>query len=129
MCIRDREILGGGLPSLFRQGLGSVATMTLNIAANPYGDAAIAAMSIVSRITMFASSALIGFGPVSYTPLRIHLCQFPDNKGNRRYFFVVFIDRHIFIVNTVFILPLSLIHISSFTRLPISAGISRFLSV
>lgn len=59
---RLQEIMGGGLPSLFRQGLGSVATMTLNIAANPYGDAAIAAMSIVSRIMMFAGSALIGFG-------------------------------------------------------------------
>lgn len=59
---RLSEIVGGGLPSLFRQGLGSVATMTLNLAANPYGDAAIAAMSIVSRITMFAGSALIGFG-------------------------------------------------------------------
>ena len=59
---RLREIAGGGLPSLFRQGLGSVATMTLNIAANPYGDAAIAAMSVVSRIFMFAISALIGFG-------------------------------------------------------------------
>ena len=59
---RLREIVGGGLPSLFRQGLGSVATMTLNVAANPYGDAAIAAMSVVSRITMFANSALIGFG-------------------------------------------------------------------
>lgn len=59
---RLREIAGGGLPSLFRQGLGSVSTMTLNIAANPYGDAAIAAMSVVSRIAMFAISALIGFG-------------------------------------------------------------------
>lgn len=59
---RLREIAGGGLPSLFRQGLGSVATMTLNVTANPYGDAAIAAMSVVSRITMFANSALIGFG-------------------------------------------------------------------
>lgn len=59
---RLREIVGGGLPSLFRQGLASIATMTLNIAANPYGDAAIAAMSVVSRITLFANSALIGFG-------------------------------------------------------------------
>lgn len=59
---RLSEITGGGLPSLFRQGLGSLATMTLNIAANPYGDAAIAAMSVVSRIMMFANSALIGFG-------------------------------------------------------------------
>lgn len=59
---RLQEIAGGGLPSLFRQGLGSVATTILNIAANPFGDAAIAAMSIVSRIMMFVNSALIGFG-------------------------------------------------------------------
>lgn len=59
---RLREIVGGGLPSLFRQGLGSLATITLNVAANPYGDAAIAAMSVVTRITMFAGSAVIGFG-------------------------------------------------------------------
>lgn len=57
-----KEIIGGGLPSLFRQGLGSVATLVLNLCANPYGDAAIAAMSITSRITFFAGSALIGFG-------------------------------------------------------------------
>lgn len=55
-------IAGGGLPSLFRQGLASIAALTLNLAANPFGDAAIAAMSIVGRITMFANSALIGFG-------------------------------------------------------------------
>ena len=61
-ALRLREIMGGGLPSLFRQGLGSITTTTLNIAANPYGDAAIAAMSVVSRIMMFANSALIGFG-------------------------------------------------------------------
>ena len=75
---RLREIAGGGLPSLFRQGLGSVATTTLNIAANPYGDAAIAAMSIVSRITMFAGSALIGFGQ-GFQPV----CGF--NYGARKY--------------------------------------------
>ena len=57
-----REILRGGLPSLARQGLSSVAAICLNHAAQPYGDAAIAAMSVVSRIMNFASSALIGFG-------------------------------------------------------------------
>ena len=57
-----RIIASGGLPSLFRQGLGSLAILALNWAANPYGDAAIAAMSIVSRISQFASSSLIGFG-------------------------------------------------------------------
>lgn len=56
------EILAGGLPSLARQGMASIATMCLNNAAKPYGDPAIAAMSVVSRVTMIASSALIGFG-------------------------------------------------------------------
>ena len=57
-----KEMVRGGVPSLCRQGLGSVATIALNVAAGVYGDAAIAGMSIVSRITMFAYSALIGFG-------------------------------------------------------------------
>lgn len=57
-----KEIVRGGIPALFRQGLASVATICLNHAAGVYGDAAIAGMSIVSRIMMFANSALIGFG-------------------------------------------------------------------
>ncbi len=56
------EIFKGGVPSLCRQGLASIATMLLNNAAGVYGDAAIAGMSIVTRIVMFANSALIGFG-------------------------------------------------------------------
>ena len=55
-------IIKGGLPSLSRQGLASVATICLNQAAGPYGDTAIAAMGIVQRITMFGGSAMIGFG-------------------------------------------------------------------
>lgn len=57
-----KEMFGGGLPSLLRQGLNSVAVVALNTMARPFGDAAIAAMSIVSRITMFAVSTTIGFG-------------------------------------------------------------------
>ena len=56
------EICLGGLPSLCRQGLASVSVAFLNHAAGVYGDAAIAGMSIVSRVSMFANSALIGFG-------------------------------------------------------------------
>lgn len=55
-------IVKGGLPSLARQGLASVATICLNRAAGPYGDAAIAAMGVVQRIMMFGASAMIGFG-------------------------------------------------------------------
>ena len=57
-----RLITQGGLPSLGRQGLASLATICLNRAAGPYGDAAIAAMGVVQRITMFGGSAMIGFG-------------------------------------------------------------------
>ena len=57
-----KEIIYGGSPSLCRQGLSSVATILLNVAAGRYGDAAIAGMSIVTRICMFINSFLIGFG-------------------------------------------------------------------
>ena len=57
-----RQIIRGGLPSLGRQGLASFATICLNWAVRPYGDAAIAAMGIVQRIMMFGASAMIGFG-------------------------------------------------------------------
>jgi putative MATE family efflux protein len=60
------NIFRGGIPSLCRQGIGSVSTIILNTAAGNYGgamaDAAIAAMGVVTRISMFANSALIGFG-------------------------------------------------------------------
>ncbi len=55
-------IIKTGLPSLARQGLASIATILLNLSAGPYGDAAIAAMSITGRITFFIFSALLGFG-------------------------------------------------------------------
>ena len=57
------QLINGGIPSLFRQGLAAVATMLLNQAAGTYGqDAAIAGMSVVTRALMLISSALIGFG-------------------------------------------------------------------
>ncbi|HIT33490.1 MAG TPA: MATE family efflux transporter [Candidatus Faecousia intestinigallinarum] len=55
-------IIKGGLPSLARQGLASLATIFLNVAARPFGDAVIAAMGVVQRITTFGGSAMIGFG-------------------------------------------------------------------
>lgn len=73
-----KEIVRGGLPSLFRQGIASVATICLNQFAGAYGDAAIAAMSIVSRVGMFAGSALIGFGQ-GFQPV----CGF--NYGAKKY--------------------------------------------
>jgi len=56
------RILYVGFPSLGRQGIASVSTILLNTAAGVHGDAAIAAMSIVSRFIMFINSTVIGFG-------------------------------------------------------------------
>ncbi|MBQ2061491.1 MAG: MATE family efflux transporter [Oscillospiraceae bacterium] len=72
------QICKGGLPSLCRQGLMSVATICLNNAAGVYGDAAIAAMSVVQRAMMMANSALIGFGQ-GFQPV----CGF--NHGAKKY--------------------------------------------
>ena len=61
----EREILdivATGMPSLLRQGLASLATVVLNGQAGVYGDAAIAAMSVVSRIVMFVFSVVVGIG-------------------------------------------------------------------
>lgn len=73
-----KEILRGGLPSFYRQCLGSIAMICLNFSAGPFGDAAIAAMSIVARIMQFAISAMLGFGQ-GFQPV----CGF--NYGAKRY--------------------------------------------
>ncbi len=75
---RYGNIFYTGLPSLFRQGIGSISTVVLNNIAGAYGDAAIAAMSIVSRYTMFINSAVIGFGQ-GFQPV----CGF--NYGAKKY--------------------------------------------
>lgn len=71
-------IIKNGFPSLLRQGLASIAAIVLNQSAAPYGDAAIAAMSIVTRVLMFSISALLGFGQ-GFQPV----CGF--NYGAGRY--------------------------------------------
>ena len=74
------EVINGGAPSLFRQGLASVATILLNKAAgNAGGEAAIAAMSIVTRVMMLLLSSLIGFGQ-GYQPV----CSFNYGAGLKK---------------------------------------------
>jgi putative MATE family efflux protein len=59
---RYREILRGGSPSLLRQCVAGLAVVLFNRAAGVYGDAVIAAISIVNRVFLMAGSAIIGFG-------------------------------------------------------------------
>lgn len=56
------NIMATGMPSLLRQGLNSLTTVLLNSEAAVYGDSAVAAMSIVSRISMFVFSFALGIG-------------------------------------------------------------------
>ncbi len=56
------KILFTGLPSMLRQGLNSIAAMMLNNAAAVYGDPAVAAMSIVSRVSFIILAVGIGIG-------------------------------------------------------------------
>lgn len=80
-----KEITKIGLPSLLRQGLSSVTNLTMNytakifcVAAGFDKEAAIAAMSIVGKITFLAYSVVIGFGQ-GFQPV----CGF--NYGARKY--------------------------------------------
>lgn len=85
-----KEIVNGGSPALFRQGLAAIATLLLNQTAGQMGgDAAIAGMSVVTRVLMLLSSALIGFGQ-GYQPV----CGFNYGAGlydrvKEGYFFCV----------------------------------------
>ncbi len=56
------NIMATGFPSLLRQGLNSFTTVLLNAQCAAYGDAAVAAMSIVSRVVFFAFSVALGVG-------------------------------------------------------------------
>lgn len=67
-----------GFPSLVRQGLTSISTMLLNVRAGIYGDAAVAAMSIVNRICFFTFATALGIGQ-GFQPV----CAF--NYGAKKY--------------------------------------------
>ena len=72
------EIFKGGLPSLFRQGTMSIATVCLTLMSKPFGDWSIAGISIATRITGIFYSILIGFGQ-GFQPV----CGF--NYGAKKY--------------------------------------------
>ncbi|MBR1576579.1 MAG: MATE family efflux transporter [Bacteroidales bacterium] len=97
-----REINAGGLPSLARQGLMSVAAICLNQVAASYGDESVAAFSVVSRIAMLAGAAMIGYGQ-GFQPV----CGF--NYGAGRYDRVRAAFRHSLTVSTLYCLLLAVL--------------------
>lgn len=62
------EVSRVGFPSLIRQGLSSVSGGILNNLTRPFGDAAIAAMSVVQRFSMFIMCVGLGIGQ-GYQPV------------------------------------------------------------
>ncbi len=73
-----RIINNGGVPSFARQVMLGVATSLLNNAAAPFGDAAIAGIAVVQRITSVGNFFQIGIGQ-GFQPI----CGY--NLGARRY--------------------------------------------
>ncbi len=55
-------IVKTGLPTVCRQGLGSVATTLLNVQVMVYGDAAVAAVGIANKVYMLLRGLIIGIG-------------------------------------------------------------------
>ena len=95
-------IVRTGLPTLFRQGLGAVSSMAMNINAAMFGDAALAAMAIVLRVSMFIGSMVIGYGQ-GFQPVAGY------NYGARRFDRVI--EAYKFTVKTA---SIALICVSSF---------------
>ena len=67
-----------GIPTLFRQGLSSLATALLNNQAMAYGDAAVAAMTIANKVYLFVRGVMLGIGQ-GYQPI----AGFCFGAGNR----------------------------------------------
>ena len=57
-----KEVCSMGSASFFRSGLGTLAGIVLNRIAVTFGTSALAAISVSNRITMFMTSACLGFG-------------------------------------------------------------------
>ncbi|MCD7796463.1 MAG: MATE family efflux transporter [Clostridiales bacterium] len=71
-------IMKNGLPSLARQGVGTLANISLNLVCSSYGDAVVAGMSVFNRVMFFAMAIIIGYGQ-GYQPV----CSF--NNGAKQY--------------------------------------------
>ena len=94
------DIFATGLPSLLRQGLNSLSTVVLNNCSAVYGDAAVAAMSIVSRVIFFTFSFGLGIGQ-GFQPV----CGF--NYGAEKYDRVKSAFRFTVILSEIIIIILS----------------------
>lgn len=79
-------VLTTGLPTVCRQGLGSVATAALNIQAVKYGDAAVAAITVAGKIYIFVRNFVIGIGQ-GFQPVAGYNYGAGDTERTRQSFY------------------------------------------
>lgn len=96
------SIVKNGLPSLARQGISTVATVSLNHACEPFGDVAIAGMSVFNRVMFLGMAVVIGYGQ-GFQPV----CSF--NNGAKQHKRVYDGYKFTAIITTVIITILSVI--------------------
>lgn len=90
------DIFKNGMPSLSRQGIQTLATICLNFAAKPYGDAAVAGMSVFNRVMFLGFAVVLGIGQ-GFQPV----CSF--NHGAKKYGRVYEAYRFTAIIATIYI--------------------------
>lgn len=96
------SIVKNGFPSLARQGINTLSTISLNFACAPYGDAAIAGMSVFNRVMFLGMAVVIGYGQ-GYQPV----CSF--NNGAKQYRRVYDGYKFTAVITTIIITVLSVI--------------------
>ena len=80
-----KEVCAMGSASFFRNGLGTLAGILLNRIAVGYGTSALAAINVANRITMFMTSACLGFGQ-GFQPVARYNFGAGDKKRTRQAF-------------------------------------------
>lgn len=95
-------ILKNGMPSLARQGVNTLSNIALNFMASPFGDSAIAGMSVFNRVLFLGFAVVIGIGQ-GFQPV----CSF--NNGAKKYDRVYDAYKFIAVVTTIFISAVALI--------------------
>ncbi|MBQ8440553.1 MAG: MATE family efflux transporter [Clostridia bacterium] len=95
------RIFIAGLPSLLRQGLSGIATVLLNHATAPHGDAAITAMSIVNRLFLLVFSLCLGFGQGLMPVVGYNYGANNEERAKKAYLFSLFASSGIMLLISI----------------------------
>ncbi len=123
-----------GAPTVLRQGLGSLSTTLLNVGVKPFGDAAIAAVSLANKIYMLLRGIILGVGQ-GYQPVAGFNFGAKRNERVKKAFTVTCIMGSIIATSAAVLLAIFPAEIMSFFRdnspeaVRIGSKMLRFLAV